>query len=464
MKRLDAALTATVVTVAGCLVALFGISVLMEAAVRWNEGNDYTFTQGIYVVKTPGSSEPVRIPVIQRDGSLRPEVETKGFDAAVLQFHPVAWAPAEWLLSQATGESAVSHLTGTDYLTQQGEQWVWSPRVGILLYDLKSKLIGSLTDDGFVPGRIRAASFKRALSFYPSFGPVDHLGFFAYVTPEGFYRADLTDRRIVRIAELDEPANLQVGKTYPAPHLFAFGRNKIHWTEARPGGRFGSFDVPEEIRKVAPKGQYSVAFGEDDRLILRAPHAQEIYRTASRYTVAVLSAEGNPIDAYEYDVNVKGGRLYDGTLSEGWFSHILGEWASATPPGKVAQCLMAPLLRKVYVRSQMSRAYEYYLQDFHEGFGGTWLGLAVSLLVAAAVVVRAHWRRRPWSQTVAWALLAAAVGIPAALAHVLLVRPARLETCPSCGRRQLPMNPRCQKCGAAVQGPMLEGVEILVKN
>jgi hypothetical protein len=256
----------------------------------------FTYVQG-YLVHALGDRPMVPVPVIQMDGTLSPmyKGDLNGETLVVPVLFPSQMMT--WAYEHSRGFKAV-------YLPPEArERWVLDSRKGIMHYDANGAFDGSLGDDGFVAGREVRSSFNEAVRIFApqrditsfSIDPV-----FAYLTDDGLFRVDLVERKLTRIATFEGVKPFFEFRPWGEGNIIhAFSKDRIYWIESKPGGEFGSFNIPEMIRSVE---SFEFGKGSEDRLILRVQEGGSRAEGFVRYRVAVVGARGELLNQYTYRV------------------------------------------------------------------------------------------------------------------------------------------------------------------
>lgn len=339
-----------------------------------------------------------------------------------------------------------------------GEKWAWSRRVGILHYNAEGELDGSLTDRGFVAGSPERSSFNDAVEiFYRRAGPP----MFGFRTRDGMYRVDLARRTIERIASLPEAAFTFHSEGASGWIVYSFTPGRIYFTVNEPDGPSGSFEVPDSIRR---SGDFGISIGGGDRVILRAEVPGSRTDLSVRYHVSVHTSEGDVLDKYTYEFATTPPHrfvtFHDGSIE----LHRLQAWAlnqsrmtwftGAMMP--VSWWIPLPGLDQWLPRNwRMTRS------ELLARLDSRWLGVVVSVVLAALLALYASRRLGNPRAMLIWAVLVLILGIPAFLCYFILRRPRKPELCTGCGLRQSTGPAGCRRCGLAFPKPQPAGIEIL---
>lgn len=457
IRWVDAVLAGTLV-VAGAVLPL-GVAIRMLVALSVESA----FTQ-VFVVQGTlrffiDRDAPHRIPQVLKDGRLEPKarIPQDVQHVAIFTAYDPRWA---------------YHVAGFSAWQGENERWTWSASSGLCLTDPRTgSLIGTLTDQGFEAGNRGRSSICDAYSILAESWESDLPPRLVYATKDGLYRADLQRKSIVKIAELQGRVYLigsmaMTSGSATLSRVYALGPAKIWWSDGSPEGRYGSFDVPGSIRTASSSGAYEMCVGTDDRLILRAEISAGSTIDSRKFQVAVLRAEGEPETSYTYVLNAPPGAHFFENTRDGRekLYHGYGERGGASLFGRLAQVLTPPALwaATLWAASEYPDFYRVGLSEvLLRGFGGWGVIAAGATLIALAAVHRGLRCGQSWPALAGWFAAIWAFGIPMALAHWVLVRPVRMETCGPCGERQPPSRTTCRRCGAAIAGPAPEGVEIL---
>lgn len=466
-RRLDRVLTGLALFLTGSVLAGLGFAGVKELAIQvaiWSRsGRGSIFAaQGVYL-EVPAGTESVEAPAVLQDGTLEPQRAVRGL-GWTRQFENVLGTPVAAFMNRQEELTRVRRAAATrdDYRLRgvwdswSSNRWLVSPSRGILKLGDRGKLLGSLTDEGFVPGRRAPSSFNRATQWvpnsfswfdlYPGFASSDSApglrGVVHYVTPEALYRADLNVPSIARLLELDaEAVLLRLSSAHG--RLYLLGKDRVEWLELADVSRRDGFDLPASVRGET----YDFAEGSDGRLIFRArdPRADGV-----RFRVAVWHGAGRPEREFEYDFAPAGARVLD--------PRAAGRPPSDPTVDNVA-AVCAPVLWRAVHQVPASVLERFQYRPRPNEFGAFWVSALIGAILGALIAVRSRGHSRSWAGPAAWGLFILLGGIPAFLTYLFLGGRERLTPC-ACGLLRSARFSSCPRCRRPAELPTRLGIEI----
>lgn len=448
----------------------------------WSGYRRHAEIQGNRLVFPRGVSE-FSAPVIRPDGRLD-------------RRHVLRWDPDRENFSEAhligfdgpypftPRDVSLEARRSTDYRTARSRMvtrrwfghsyWACSPDLGIVRINREGRFEGSLTDEGWVPGRLARSTFNQAL-FWASeqmrwrkydFGVNLSLErALVYSTSEGLYVADLHESRIRRVASLEGPSfKYLVDDTEGRESLYVFQSGRIFQISLIDATLVRALEQPASFRE---REDPEIAIGSDDKLIFRWKLKQGFGPDASRYRVAVVDSTGALEMEYTYDFSVEDALPEASLIRPSYPKGIHGdEVLETTAGGRLCSAFAPPAWQAVrsLASSEFHTAVERTVELDFFGYmvdGPPWISLLVSGLLAIPLALRARRHSRGILAPVLWFVSVLALGIPAIVTYAFLGRTAPLVACPACGRTRSARFVTCPSCGGASARPERLGIEIV---
>lgn len=444
--------------------ALLGLAIVLLAQSQSDRLEHYLLNRYVYVqgdtVERQGEG-PLRLPGVLQDGRLDPAWTFHSLDQ--WEGIPGGVTLAQFQEQDTTPIGAYPH----DYRRPSGGSLVWlgqsrwkiTVQGEILRHADDGSLEGSLTDDGWRPGRREPCSLRNAEWWgLDGFSGQGHDGMsFAYISGGALHLADLQKRVIHRLLPGVADGWYAVFYSRNDPLVFVLTGKRIHRVPMREPEKATSFEPPPRFRGAA---NVQGASGTDGRLILRIEEPGSRTGHSVRYHVAILGPSGDLVEEYGYDLAVTPpDRLIPGyavmpataiaPIKEG----AAGRFASRLMP--LAGWGFLALLEGVFD----PQVYRQLRSDFLFFFDFP-AAIVLGMLLGAVTAIRTRRVGAGWGVVAGWAAFVVVLGIPAVATWYFLGARERLERCP-CGRTRSSRRAACPDCGAAAEAPARLGIEIL---
>ncbi len=445
MKRTNAVLGGTALLFGWILAVLLASVVFLQAAISTSGGPNYRaiwqddnirIVQGDYF-EGPGLRE-AEFPAVGSKGELGKD------DWVAQQFESFVGAEDRDYRRPYSMMAYSDGNSGT---------WQFRPRQGIRYLGPDGRLLGSLTEAGWVEGR--EAAFGPSRVHWLNVEPAHRTA--RYLSDAGLYGVDLGERKITRLVEERvDWSDLRIWRQ--AGRTWCLTGQRLLWAATGPKPAGGSLPLPAGLDPATVEARPLLDFG----IILRGEIPGSRTDRKVEYRVAVIDGRGVLQSEYSYTLSAPPGtRLLSQKevrtlLVRSELSGLTGGW------GQIASSALMPPGLVLLVRSLTFHSMDLErLPALLRIFQSLVIGFIVSALLALWVLRSCLKRRRGAGVTAAWVLITVLFGVAGALTYRSLARFEKLETCGGCAKPFPASMGACASCGRAAEPPAKLGIEML---